>query len=166
MRRRRPVRLKGCDEMVGAGFRLGRMAFLAAAMASALWAGAPAVAGTVPIAATDPVSKGAELIMVEQRGCWYCARWKAEVMPEYALTAEGRAAPLRMVQLDGPWPDGLALDSRPAITPTFILVEGGREVSRLEGYPGEDHFWPLLARMLAEAGLHQPQAEAGANGGG
>lgn len=147
--------------------RQARLAVLVAAavLPLAVPAPAPAMAETVPIPAMAPISDGAELIMVEQRGCWYCARWKKEVMPEYALTAEGRAAPLRMVMLDGPWPDGLALDSRPAITPTFILVRDGQELSRLEGYPGEDYFWPLLAGMLSEAGLDHPQAEAGTREG-
>lgn len=137
--------------------RGGRMA-LAAALAALSLGLAPASGATVPIPATAPVSAGAELIMVEQPGCWYCARWKAEVMPGYAQTAEGRAAPLRMVMLDGPWPDGLALDRRPVLTPTFILVSGGKELSRLEGYPGKDHFLPVLAQMLAEAGVGRPPA--------
>lgn len=125
-------------------------------------AGPAALAETVPIPAMAPVSEGVELVMVEQTGCHFCAQWKAEVMPEYALTAEGRAAPLRMVLLNGPWPDGLALGSRPAITPTFILIRDGQELSRLEGYPGEDFFWPLLGRMLAEAGIALPEPGAGA----
>lgn len=153
--------------MLWSGDNPARTVLLAAAAALPLAAGiiAPAAVGAEPIPATAPVSAGVELIMVEQAGCWYCARWKDEVMPEYALTAEGRAAPLRMVPLDGPWPDGLALDSRPAITPTFILVRGGQELSRLEGYPGEDYFWPLLAGMLAEAGVGVAQAETAAENG-
>lgn len=136
---------------------------LAACIAMALPAGlAPAdMAGATPIPAMSPVGDGVELIMVEQRGCHSCARWKAEVMPDYASTAEGRAAPLRVVELDGPWPDGLALGNRPAITPTFILIRGGRELSRLVGYPGENHFWPLLGGMLAEAGIASAPDGAG-----
>lgn len=137
-----------------------------AAIGLALWLGAGPAPATTPIPAMAPVSEGVELIMVEQRGCHFCAQWKAEVMPEYAQTGEGRAAPLRIVPLDGPWPDGLALDGKPAITPTFILVRGGEELSRLEGYPGEDFFWPLLGAMLADAGIPVPQATAGNATGG
>ncbi|MBL3206218.1 thioredoxin family protein, partial [Klebsiella pneumoniae] len=32
-------------------------------------------------------------------------------------------------------------------TPTFILVDGGREIGRIEGYPGADFFWGLLERL-------------------
>lgn len=88
------------------------------------------------------------LIMVEQAGCSYCARWNAEVAPEYPLTPEGRFAPLRRVDLRAPLPGDLVFATRPVFTPTFVLMRDGTEVSRLEGYPGEDFFWGLLGRML------------------
>ena len=92
-----------------------------------------------------------QLLMFEQPGCIYCARWNEEVAPEYGLTDEGRAAPLRRLQLRDPVPDELTLVSPPVFTPTFILVEDGVESGRIEGYPGEDFFWPLLADMIEEA---------------
>ena len=81
-------------------------------------------AETVPIPATAPVSEGIELVMVDRVGCIYCAAWKAEVMPQYAATPEGRAAPLRIVDIDGPWPDGMALASRPSSRRTEIANSG------------------------------------------
>lgn len=95
---------------------------------------------------------GTELLMVEQPGCAYCARWHEEVGPEYPLTEEGKAAPLRPVQLREPLPEGVVLVSKPVFTPTFVLLRDGRELGRIEGYPGEDFFWPLLAQMLKDAG--------------
>ena len=88
------------------------------------------------------------LVMIEQDGCAWCARWDAEVAPEYPLTDEGKAAPLLRVDLHEDMPDDLELASRPRLTPTFILVDDGTEVSRLEGYPGEDFFWPMLGAMI------------------
>jgi len=38
-------------------------------------------------------------------------------------------------------------------TPTFILVDDGREVGRIEGYPGEDFFWGLLGMMFERANI-------------
>jgi hypothetical protein len=38
-------------------------------------------------------------------------------------------------------------------TPTFVLMVDGIEVSRIEGYPGEDFFWGLLERMLVQANI-------------
>lgn len=96
------------------------------------------------------------LLMFEQPGCVYCARWNEEVAPEYDLTEEGRAAPLRRLQLRDAVPEEFAL-ARPAVfTPTFVLVREGAEMGRIEGYPGEDFFWPLLARLIREANAPQP----------
>lgn len=92
-----------------------------------------------------------ELLMFEQPGCIYCAAWNAEVAPEYPLTEEGRAAPLRRLQLRDPLPEGLELVAPPVFTPTFVLVEDGVESGRIAGYPGEDFFWPLLGQLIAGA---------------
>ena len=92
-----------------------------------------------------------QLLMFEQPGCIYCARWNAEIAPEYPKTAEGQAAPLRRMQLRDPLPADITLVSPPVFTPTFVLIQGGAELARIEGYPGEDFFWPLLGQMLARA---------------
>ncbi|WP_238364398.1 hypothetical protein [Mesobacterium pallidum] len=90
-----------------------------------------------------------ELLMVEQPGCVYCARWKEEIGPIYPKTEVGAIAPIRMVWKDDGAPEGMRY-SRPVVfTPTFILVgEAGTELGRLEGYPGEDFFWPLVENLV------------------
>lgn len=92
------------------------------------------------------------LYMVEQAGCIYCERWDAEVGDAYHLTAEGKAAPLQRVQLRDPLPEGVTFKRKAVFTPTFVLVRDGQEIDRMEGYPGEIFFWPLLAEMLTKAG--------------
>ena len=93
---------------------------------------------------------GLSLVMVEQAGCGYCKAWLRDIAPEYPKTAEGKAAPLRVIDLHADRPDDL--DLKPVIfTPTFILVREGKEISRLEGYLSEDFFWPYLERMIASA---------------
>lgn len=44
------------------------------------------------------------LLMFEQPGCLYCARWDAEIAPQYPLTDEGRAAPVQRLQMRDPLP--------------------------------------------------------------
>lgn len=97
-----------------------------------------------------PDARAAELIMLVRPGCVWCARWDREIAPIYPLTAEGRMAPLRRVDITAAWPANLAGIAADRYTPTFIVVEGGTEVARLRGYPGEDFFWPLLGEMLAK----------------
>nr|WP_245926724.1 transcriptional regulator [Breoghania corrubedonensis] len=92
----------------------------------------------------------AELVMLEQPGCVWCARFRAEIAPGYANTDEGRLAPLRRVDITRAWPDDLSGIAPDRLTPTFILVEDGRERARMRGYPGDNFFWPLLDEMLAK----------------
>lgn len=92
-----------------------------------------------------------ELMMAEEAGCIWCAAWNRDIAPIYDKTGEGSAAPLRRVDINGPVPDDITLARSINFTPTFILLIDGEEVSRLEGYPGEDFFWGLLGRMLTEA---------------
>lgn len=89
----------------------------------------------------------AELIMVEQPGCHWCARWNEEIAHIYPKSEEGRRAPLRRVELNA-LPQDVTFASRPVFTPTFVLIDEGRELGRIEGYPGEHFFWPLLAALL------------------
>jgi hypothetical protein len=99
------------------------------------------------LAMTAPAA-AAELVMVEEPGCIYCARWNAEIAPAYPKTAEGQAAPLLRIGLNAPRPGDLVFQTPLRITPTFVLVDSGVEVARMEGYPGDQFFWPLLGAML------------------
>ncbi|WP_347265621.1 SoxS protein [Paracoccus sp. (in: a-proteobacteria)] len=110
------------------------------------------LAGLAALAAGPArAAPGLRLLMVRRRGCAYCAQWDREIGPLYAQSPEGRAAPLLAVDRDGPFPDGLALARRPWLTPGFILLQDGIEVTRLEGYPGRDRFFAVLRDMIALA---------------
>jgi thioredoxin-related protein len=95
------------------------------------------------------------LVMIEEHGCVWCARWNAEIAPIYSKTSEGKAAPLRRLDINQTMPAELSFKGKLHFTPTFVLMVDGKEISRLEGYPGEDFFWGLLGQMLktAEIGL-------------
>ncbi|MBF9043610.1 hypothetical protein HKCCE4037_09735 [Rhodobacterales bacterium HKCCE4037] len=109
-------------------------------------AGAMLAASALPTAAQD--AGGVSLLMFEQAGCVYCARWNEEVSPEYSITQEGQIAPLVRIDIHDPLPEAYNLVSDPVFTPTFVLVSDGDELGRIEGYPGEDFFWGLLGRLL------------------
>ena len=101
-----------------------------------------------------PLTASAEqfLLMAEEDGCYWCARWNKEIAHIYPKTAEGQTAPLQRYDLHSETPD-VTFVRRVHFTPTFILVEDGREVGRIEGYPGEDFFWGLLGMMFDRAGI-------------
>jgi len=92
----------------------------------------------------------AELVMFRRAGCPYCAAWDRAIGPVYPKTDIGKRLPLRQVDLDRSADGKVALASPVRFTPTFVLVDSGREVGRLEGYPGEDFFWGLLERLLLQ----------------
>lgn len=87
--------------------------------------------------------------MVEQAGCEWCKRWNEEIGPIYPKTREGAFAPLRRVDLHA-IPQDLQVQRRVSFTPTFLIVKDGLEMARLEGYPGEDFFWPLIAKLMSK----------------
>jgi hypothetical protein len=90
----------------------------------------------------------AELVMFEQSGCVWCETFTREIAPMYPKTAEGQRAPLRRVNIDYPLPPDLSFIDAERLAPLFVLVDKGREVGRIRGYPGEDHFWGLLGVLI------------------
>ncbi len=93
-------------------------------------------------------AQAAELVMFETLGCPWCMAWDKEVGVVYHKTAEGRTAPLRRRDIGDPRPPELAALPGIMYTPTFVLMDGGREVGRIVGYLGEDHFWGLLGELF------------------
>ena len=89
-----------------------------------------------------------QLIMVDQKGCHYCEAWMDEIGPAYPKTAEGKFAPLETRDISKGAPARATFARRVNFTPTFILMADGAEIARIEGYPGEDFFWPLLTQLL------------------
>lgn len=110
------------------------------------------------------LGNAAELIMFEEAGCPWCARWNDEIAPIYPKTTEGKIAPLRRVDLHGDWPEDLPELKPVHYTPTFVLIADGKEVGRILGYPGEDFFWGLLAGLIAE--IDAPAGPQTSSGGG
>lgn len=106
----------------------------------------------VVVFALAPVVAIAEtyLLMAEEDGCVWCDKWDEEISHIYPKTAEGRTAPLRRYELHDETPQ-VAFERLVHFTPTFILVQDGVEVGRIEGYPGEDFFWGLLGIMFERA---------------
>lgn len=92
------------------------------------------------------------LLMAEEKGCMYCARWNADIGPIYPKTVEGQTAPLRRYDLHSDTPTA-QIKGRVLYTPTFLLIVDEQEVGRIEGYPGEDFFWGLLAKLLQQADI-------------
>ena len=92
----------------------------------------------------------AELVMFERAGCPWCQRWDREVGARYVKTEEAKALPLRRVDIDAPEPRRRRPRRPVRYTPTFVVVDDGREVGRITGYINDDSFWGLLGALAAK----------------
>ena len=99
---------------------------------------------------TTPV-RAMELIMFEQEACEWCEAWNEDIGVVYHKTTEGKLAPLRRVDIFDKRPDDLKKLREAHFTPTFVLMDDGKEVGRIRGYPGEDFFWGMLGELIEKA---------------
>lgn len=95
-----------------------------------------------------PAFADMQLVLVEEKGCSWCELWDEEISEIYPKTTEGKQAPLRRIDIHDTLPEDLRFSKRLHYTPTFVLFVEGEERGRMEGYPGEDFFWGLLAVLI------------------
>jgi thioredoxin-related protein len=100
-------------------------------------------------------TQASELLMFDQQGCVHCQRWEREVGTLYDKTDEAKALPLRRVNIKAQKTSGVELASPVRFTPTFVVVDQGREIGRITGYGNDDAFWGLLGMLYAKLPLSQ-----------
>lgn len=105
-----------------------------------------AAACVMPVAARV---HAAELVMFERQGCSWCVVWHKEIGVGYAKSPEGKRAPLRRVDTRAPRPADLA-HIKVSGTPTFVLMDEGREIGRIDGYVPPMFFWAELGELIAQ----------------
>ena len=115
---------------------------------------AQAAASTIqPAAAQAPRLDGKmlnaerQLVIFEAEDCAFCRQFKAEVLDHWK-------SPVAVVRTLNPEPPiGWTLEKALFATPTIVLFEKGKEVSRYTGYNGEKaRFWQWLGyRLLTPA---------------
>jgi thioredoxin-related protein len=108
------------------------------------------LAAFVAFVLTLAPAHAAELVMFTQQGCAWCQTFDREIAPAYEKTAEGKRAPLRRVDIGKPRPPDLAFIQRERFTPVFVLIDNGREIGRIRGYPGDAFFYGLLGNLIAK----------------
>ena len=94
--------------------------------------------------------------MFERDGCVWCQRWNREIGPVYDKTDEAKVLPLRRIDVDRDKATGVTLESPVRWTPTFVVIDDGREIARIVGYSSDESFWGLLGKLAAKL---RPAAE-------
>ncbi len=106
---------------------------------------APAPAATPAVARLDAKSlhHDRQLVVFEAEDCPYCKQFKADVLDHWK-------SPVPVVRTLNPNPPtGWQLEKPLFATPTIVLFEQGREVSRYTGYNGDPfRFWQWLGYRL------------------
>ena len=95
------------------------------------------------------IAQAAELVMFERAGCVWCQRWDREIAPIYGKTDEAKVLPLRRVDIDRDKPTDITLASPVIYTPTFVVIDEGKEIGRISGYANDMSFWGLLGKFAA-----------------
>ncbi len=57
---------------------------------------------------------------------------------------------MRRIDIASQAASNITLSSRVLYTPTFVVVNGGREIGRITGYINDDAFWGLLGTLAAK----------------
>lgn len=123
-----------------------RLAFLTGLFVAALGVLAT---GAGPGMATQ--ARAAELVYFNSPACGVCERWDEEVGAIYPKTDEARRMPLRSHNIHDDKPADLAFVTGVAFTPTFVMVEDGREVGRIVGYISDYFFWEQVAGLIKKS---------------
>ncbi|MDP3638699.1 MAG: peptide-methionine (S)-S-oxide reductase MsrA [Azonexus sp.] len=103
----------------------------------------PAAAVKAPRLDAKALNFERQLIVFEADDCAYCRKFKADVLDHWK-------SPVAVVRTLNPEPPaGWTLDKALFATPTMVLFEKGKEVSRYTGYSGETtRFWQWLGFHL------------------
>jgi len=108
-----------------------------------------AVLGAALSPAAGRAAEGASLVFLERHDCPFCRRWLRDVgEPAWGRSDLGRRVPLRRVDVAQGLPEDLGFIRNWRFTPTFVLVQGGREVGRIIGYNGDLFFWQQAESLI------------------
>ncbi|MGB9494682.1 MAG: peptide-methionine (S)-S-oxide reductase MsrA [Azonexus sp.] len=125
----------------------------------------PGSVANMPLGSIKPLDPTAlnlkrQLIVFEAEDCTFCKQFKAEVLDQWKSSV-----PVARTPNPQP-PAGWTLEKSLFATPTVVLFESGKEISRFTGYSGDkQRFWkwlgfhlltPAQQKIAFEQGTEQP----------
>ncbi|MGL1919780.1 MAG: thioredoxin family protein [Hyphomicrobiales bacterium] len=97
-------------------------------------------------------AQAAELLMFEHVGCVQCKLFKKETLADYQASKFAKDMPIRSIVANDPDPFKGLTDIKGApfyYSPTFILVQDGKELVRIRGYAGKKAFMEQISNIHA-----------------
>ena len=101
------------------------------------------------LGSSDRVAQAAELVMFEAKGCTVCRQFNKDAGKDYAKSAAAKVLPLRRIDLHDDRID-VKLKLPVTMTPTFVFVKDGSEITRFVGYPGRKFFFQIVNTAAEE----------------
>ena len=93
---------------------------------------------------------GTRLVMVTSDYCPFCQAWERDVGVVYDKSPYAPSLPLTRVEMGSAMPEGVSLQAPVVGTPTFLIIQDGREIDRQRGYDDAEMFWWWLSEHAAE----------------
>ncbi len=90
----------------------------------------------------------AELIVFETANCPYCRIFRRDVAPRYQRSPRAQQVPMRFINVHRTDMTKIHLNAPLTIVPTVVLMENGRERTRLTGYMGPEPFFHMIAQAM------------------
>lgn len=122
--------------------------FLAAALAAALALSGPgggfAKPTTATTATTGQEAPRSEVVVFEIGGCRYCTAFRDNLGARYLASTTNAVAPLRYVDVGKLDASAFQLRSEITTVPTIVLLQDGKEVDRVEGYPVSEALFGMV----------------------
>lgn len=106
----------------------------------------------------------AELVYFKSAACSVCERWDEEVGEIYSKTSESSVLPLRMHDIHDERPEDFKFVRGVVYTPTFVMIEDGREVGRIVGYIRDYFFWEQVNALMKKIERPRTPAKVGCLG--
>jgi hypothetical protein len=92
------------------------------------------------------------LVMFGTADCGGCRVFYLESLQDYWTSEESTAMPLSIVDAAALGTAGNALRAPLSTYPTFVLMRDGREIGRIDGYPGREVFFATMADWRRQLG--------------
>jgi thioredoxin-related protein len=89
-----------------------------------------------------------EIVVFEVDNCIYCPVFRRDVLPAFRQSPAATRLPIRFIDINDVAVKNLGLDGPLRMVPTVVVFHGNREVGRIDGYTGAQHFMAFVNSHL------------------